>query len=550
MPDSDPTLMTYDNQELTVTVTAVDRPNQAGDVNTGTVTYTYTLTGFDREPPYLAAATYDYTGWDGTTDSTLTINAGEPYTATDIANWTQWTNQDVNLNLNGNEDFQIIAGTVTETPLAYLPMPTNPLQSDASSTTGKTFVFTGNIGSGSFRFLDTPYNMAFGHPQNTGLTYTTGGNNWTDEFTYDIFWIDQFIGVTTGTVDNVDTGTHGSPNVELTLTSTTGGHAGSILDDDIMIIGFSDGIGATPSPNTAAAAIAATTPTGTGGTAEPSNDTNFTQTKEIIFTNDWTGCIDVRDRAGNQEEVCVIINMATRPIELQAIPAFRPDDTYQSTGFVKFYQYDAGSFTGAFTTTGIVDFNDTAGTGEFLINIDIPTSSGYLITMKTEAHLSVGYTGNVPDANFYPNLTGLSFVLPTITNPAGTFDWFNNIDNGIDVNVGPPFTPGIPEPVVSAQLSLMVPGDINWNDLIGATDLAAVNAALTIDGTPAGVEDFNRDGFVTSQDQAILINGSNKNGFWRTYTNNLATSSTSPTAGIDFNDTFTSDFWLTEDSAL
>lgn len=69
----------YDNQIVTVTLTGCDYPNQTGNNHTGSVTYSLTITGFDKIPPYLTSAVYTYVANNGT--STLGSDAAVVYTA-------------------------------------------------------------------------------------------------------------------------------------------------------------------------------------------------------------------------------------------------------------------------------------------------------------------------------------------------------------------------------------------------------------------------------------------------------------------------------------
>jgi hypothetical protein len=70
--------------------------------------------------------------------------------------------------------------------------------------------------------------------------------------------------------------------------------------------------------------------------------------------------------------------------------------------------------------------------------------------------------------------------------------------------------------------SLLVPGDLNNNDYIGAADLAIVNDELTVDfGLVDSDHDFDNDGYITSKDQAILVENVTRNGFWRYFSDNI-----------------------------
>lgn len=69
----------------------------------------------------------------------------------------------------------------------------------------------------------------------------------------------------------------------------------------------------------------------------------------------------------------------------------------------------------------------------------------------------------------------------------------------------------------------MVAGDVNENDYIGASDLALINSHLTVSFAPVdGSYDFDKNDYITSKDQAIMIQNVQRNGFWRNFKNILS----------------------------
>lgn len=529
-----------ENQVIRVVFTGADRPNQSGATNTGNLIYTFTITGFDNIPPYLTTGNYQSTGNNGTTllgtDGLFTRGAGDRFTTAQVTGWTQWTSGNVNLLITGSEVFQILTSTITGAGHGYLTSLNLTINNNAF-TIAKILTFTGNYISGSFQFIDNPLysgTIAEGG-SNTGITITSGSANYAKQFAFDVFWIDQAIpALTSGYTNNsaqnsVPINTN---NVRVTLTwSNTGlinyNATAVTTDDEFVILGLSGKNGFPSNPSYAKYDYAGGMTSGTFALVHSG----------LVFEQGWEGCVLVRDRAGNSVCHDIKIDLNQFTMELRAVLAQRLDSNiYSWTGITRFYQYSGTSFTGALTTTGLNITGNTAGTGTWTININNAAATGYLVLLKTQSHLSVGYsgylnwstltqTGKIFDFSFTGNYQ------PWSSNATGYLRQFN-------------LSAGVPTYAASKDAMYLVPGDVNWNDIIGATDLVIINSGLTVSLTsPSPANDFDADGFVTSRDQAILIENSSKNGFWRTFnggfTGAVAPDATPSTSGFWFgNGTF------------
>lgn len=252
----------------------------------------------------------------------------------------------------------------------------------------------------------------------------------------------------------------------------------------------------------------------------------------LVFEQGWEGCVMTRDRAGNTvcHDIKIELNQFT--MELRAVLAQRLEsNNYNWTGIARFYQFSGTSFTGVLTTTGLNITGNTAGTGTWTININNANATGFLVLLKTQSHLSVGYSGylnwsTLTQTGKVFDFTSGGNYQPWATNATGYLRQFN-------------LTSNVPSYVSGVNAMYLVPGDVNWNDIIGATDLAIINFGLTVSLTsPSPANDFDADGFVTSRDQAILIENSSRNGFWRTFnggfTGAVAPDATPSTSGFWF----------------
>ena len=95
----------------------------------------------------------------------------------------------------------------------------------------------------------------------------------------------------------------------------------------------------------------------------------------------------------------------------------------------------------------------------------------------------------------------------------GTIQWLNRVN----LTFGTDTPSWIADQNDANDRSLLIPGDVNRNDIINATDLALINQNITIGNSIYAPGDFNQDGYVTSADQAILLKEAGKNGRRRNF---------------------------------
>lgn len=467
-----------DNQLVTVTLSGCDFVNQNGENHTGNLTYSFTVSGFDKVPPYLTAAIYQFVTYSGAGDASVDLTAGEVRSndSATVSGWLLWTSGYVNLLTTGNETTQITTGTITGTLLSYIPQTLPLLASDIYSVF-KTIIFSGNYISGTYLFVDNPpYSGMQG--VNTGYTYTTGGTDYVHQFKFDVFWIDR-TAPDVLTASQADTPAAGYTT--LILTGQLTGYTGSFKDDEFIVIGYS---GVTAAPVQYA-------------TGYSSGTFSLFHTG-IIFTGFWEGCVRVRDRAGNQ--VCVYVNIAinNRDMLIKALPEQRVQ-LFNFSGDMRFWSGDLASVTGDnASNSGEIRFNEN-GTGIF--RVTLPASGGnYLVLVKGHGYLSHGLTGL-----FNQNTTGFDF-----TTGNAPFDWIKVF--------------GVPNiaSLYPGDRTLIVWGDVasGANDIVNSIDLATVNLHLTRDFTvepePLRVGG-PEDNYVTAEEQAVIINNNLRQGFWRTY---------------------------------
>ena len=187
---------------------------------------------------------------------------------------------------------------------------------------------------------------------------------------------------------------------------------------------------------------------------------------------------------------------------VKALPAYRYG-TFTMTGFMWFWIGDDFSAMSGdnSSTTGMVWFS-ADGTGEFVYTFP-QDGSGYMALIKVPSYLSAGYTW-VFDAGSSGSLDFTNFI--GLDSYVYDSWWYNKIYM-IDL----PEVQGF-----SGDRSLLVAWDTNNNDYVWASDLALINYNMTVNFSPVNTNyDFDKDGYITSKDQAIMLEAVRKNGFWR-----------------------------------
>lgn len=247
-------------------------------------------------------------------------------------------------------------------------------------------------------------------------------------------------------------------------------------------------------------------------------------TSEIVLTGvfnynycfDWPskGCVEAYDASNGYSpgmmsflDINITRDWANcNKYTVKALPSFRKW-TFDFTGFMaQWIGDDYSAMTGNnFVDSWTISFSGD-GVGQF--NYSFPNDgSGFLLLLKPRSYLSVGYTWifNLSDTWAISFTDKLS--LPSNVYSSGRFDKTYMSDL----------------PVIqwlNGDRSLLVPGDVNQNDYIGASDLALINGGLTVNFDPVDVDfDLDRDGYITSTDQSIIIQNLTRNWFRRYFQN-------------------------------
>ena len=512
-----------DNQVIQVTVTGSDNANQRGQSHTTGITFTYTITGFDTFPPYITSGSYNFSTYLGLNASSIALDAGPDF---DTGSWTYRTNTGVILNLTANKPIAIT--TINSQNFSGLQQ-VSELDSTEWSTS-KTLLVGDNF-SGTVAFEDHPvYNDNV-----IGQTYDTGSAPYNNYFKLNVFWIDRTAPDLTGDfTGNATFGTlHSSNKTTYILSSSNTGDLDYTTDDEFIVTAFSGDDGrASTSANDAGKSFVSS-----GG-----KDTNFIYTTGFAMTHDFlftgetrSGRIITQDRAGNLTSQPAYININTKDLQIAAIPGFRDNGNFSYTGYIKLYQASGADFTGVFTRSSEIVADNSGIATLTQVAIDSLDQNNYLVVMKTPQHLSAGRTG---DNGNWLDRTGIDFSAyfkPGAVWSGQTIQ--SDIDSFNKVNL----TFGVDAPdylTDTSDRAVLVPGDINRNDYIGATDIAIINNNLTVGNGYSPVADINQDGYITSEDQAIALKSSGRSGRRRIFTHTTALNASADATAS------TSGFWL------
>lgn len=226
----------------------------------------------------------------------------------------------------------------------------------------------------------------------------------------------------------------------------------------------------------------------TGAVGSQAGLLNFFTGNQLFFSGSDTTRIKL---SGNQ---LIIYNL--NKLDIVAKPGYRDINNYQFTGSLTSFIYSGGTWNTGQITTGVQFTNQGSWIFQFTNTNFIPRNgSWFALLVKGENTLSAVITGNwnPSSPNYFFNLSG------ALLSPL----------SGLTLILDPLSTP--------ANQLFLIPGDVNANnDYIGANDINDITnigfSGFVLGNTYNYFYDFNIDNLITSQDQAIAIEGYNQYG--------------------------------------